>query len=42
LTIDGVKVTAEGCGYLESPNTDGFNVQGRDIVIQPLGSYLPS
>jgi hypothetical protein len=32
--ITGVSVTTTGCGYSESPNTDGFNVQGEDILIE--------
>ena len=29
-----VKVTTMGCGYDEAPNTDGFNLQGEDIVVE--------
>jgi polygalacturonase len=32
--ISRVKVTTSGCGYSEAPNTDGFNVQGEDILIE--------
>ena len=33
-TFRDVKVTTTGCGYAEAPNTDGFNLQGEDIVIE--------
>jgi galacturan 1,4-alpha-galacturonidase len=30
-----VKVdTASGCGFSEAPNTDGFNLQGEDILVE--------
>ena len=32
--ISHVHVTTSGCGYGEAPNTDGFNVQGEDILIE--------
>jgi len=32
--IRGVTVTTTGCGYAESPNTDGFNVGGDNILIE--------
>eukprot|EP00656_Telonema_subtile_P036025 TRINITY_DN39999_c0_g1_i1.p1 TRINITY_DN39999_c0_g1~~TRINITY_DN39999_c0_g1_i1.p1 ORF type:complete len:272 (+),score=20.78 TRINITY_DN39999_c0_g1_i1:243-1058(+) len=32
--ISGVHVNTTGCGYGEAPNTDGFNVQGEDILIE--------
>ena len=32
--ISRVSVYTTGCGYLEAPNTDGFNVQGEDILIE--------
>lgn len=34
LHISNVNVSTTGCGYDEAPNTDGFNVQGEDIVIE--------
>ena len=32
--ISNVHVTTTGCGYGEAPNTDGFNIQGQDILIE--------
>jgi polygalacturonase len=32
--ISDVHVTTSGCGYANAPNTDGFNVQGEDILIE--------
>ena len=32
--ISSVHVTTSGCGYDEAPNTDGFNIQGNDILIE--------
>eukprot|EP00729_Bicosta_minor_P009719 gene9719-5455_t len=34
LRISSVHVTTTGCGYAEAPNTDGFNIQGQDILIE--------
>ena len=33
-TFHNVTVTTTGCGYAEAPNTDGFNIQGKDIVVK--------
>jgi polygalacturonase len=33
-TFRGVTVTTGGCGYDQAPNTDGFNLQGEDIVVE--------
>ena len=33
-TSRGVTVTTTGCGYDDAPNTDGFNLQGEDILIE--------
>ena len=32
--FSGVRVTTTGCGYDEAPNTDGFNLQGEDILVE--------
>eukprot|EP00730_Choanoeca_flexa_P016787 TRINITY_DN8000_c1_g2_i1.p1 TRINITY_DN8000_c1_g2~~TRINITY_DN8000_c1_g2_i1.p1 ORF type:complete len:429 (+),score=68.14 TRINITY_DN8000_c1_g2_i1:1-1287(+) len=32
--FDRVKVTTSGCGYSQSPNTDGLNIQGENIVVK--------
>ena len=32
-TFDNVTITTTGCGYHQSPNTDGFNLQGENIVV---------
>lgn len=34
LVVRRVNVTTTGCGYGEAPNTDGFNIQGQNILIE--------
>lgn len=34
LVFRNVSIHTDGCGYSEAPNTDGFNVQGENILIQ--------
>ena len=34
VVFDNVRVYTTGCGYAQAPNTDGFNIQGQDILIQ--------
>jgi len=33
-TFRSVIVTTRGCGYNEAPNTDGFNLQGEDVLVE--------
>jgi polygalacturonase len=32
-TFYNVKITTTGCGYSQAPNTDGFNLQGENILV---------
>ena len=34
VTFSGVHVTTGACGYAHAPNTDGFNIQGEDLLIE--------
>ena len=34
IKFHNVKVITTGCGYDESPNTDGFNLQGENIIVE--------
>ena len=34
LVIRRVQIYTSGCGYNEAPNTDGFNLQGENILIE--------
>jgi len=34
VTFSNVKVHTTGCGYFEAPNTDGFNLQGEDLLVE--------
>jgi polygalacturonase len=34
LHVRDAHVRTRGCGYAEAPNTDGFNLQGEDIVVE--------
>ena len=40
IKFHNVKVITTGCGYDESPNTDGFNLQGENLLTMVKGEII--